>query len=313
MPLLAPWSMERRHGSRRFSISRNGRIAAVAAATLILLLSQPWRRRAAPHAACAAPPTIYSHRGFDAAESARVTTTASIEALLDAGITAFDLDVFWVADDPQLFIGHPPSLRRLWSLDAALVNTPLRELRARADVELYPLRSLLELVGRRPAAFTQVSLELKQPEHVRWPDQLARLYSLVAAAGVGAKVALVVEDDVQAAAHRAAQASARGGPLHVPLLLLLRDLDAPRDASGVPHANLSALASPSADGFAASAKLLDAPLADAARARGRPLCVWVVDDDASLRAAWELRVPCVITNLPTWAARRLGEWRAAEC
>ena len=75
-------------------------------------------------------------------------------------------------------------------------------------------------------------------------------------------------------------------------------------ASGVPHANLSALASPSADGFAASAKLLDAPLADAARARGRPLCVWVVDDDASLRAAWELRVPCVITNLPTWAARR---------
>ena len=149
---------------------------------------------AAPHAACAAPPTIYAHRGFDAAESARVTTTASIEALLDAGITAFDLDVFWVADDPQLFIGHPPSLRRLWSLDAALVNTPLRELRARADVELYPLRSLLELVGRRPAAFTQVSLELKQPEHVRWPDQLARLYSLVAAAGVGAKVALVVED-----------------------------------------------------------------------------------------------------------------------
>ena len=57
-----------------------------------------------------------------------------------------------VADDPQLFIGHPPSLRRLWSLDAALVNTPLRELRARADVELYPLRSLLELVRRRPAA-----------------------------------------------------------------------------------------------------------------------------------------------------------------
>ena len=81
----------------------------------------------------------------------------------------------------------------------------------------------------------------------------------------------------------------------------------------MPHANLSALASPSADGFAASAKLLDAPLADAARARGRPLCVWVVDDDASLRAAWELRVPCVITNLPTWAARRLGEWRKAEC
>ena len=45
----------------------------------------------------------------------------------------------------------------------------------------------------------------------------------------------------------------------------------------------------------------------------RDSCVWVVDDDASLREAWEFRVPCVITNLPTWAARRLGEWRKAEC
>ena len=42
---------------------------------------------------------------------------------------------------------------------------------------------------------------------------------------------------------------------------------------------------------------------------------WRADTERAgrLRAAWELRVPCVITNLPTWAARRLGEWRKAEC
>ena len=48
-----------------------------------------------------------------------------------------------------MFVGHPPSLKRLWQLPADLVRTPLRELRKRKDVRLLSLEDLLRLLSRR--------------------------------------------------------------------------------------------------------------------------------------------------------------------
>lgn len=105
-------------------------------------------------------PRIYSHRGFDASEALyEVTSQRSLRDLLDAGLRSFDLDLFWTLDDPEgtMFVGHPPSLRRLWQLPADLVRTPLAELRARKEVRLLSLQELLRLLTRRQRALDQVS------------------------------------------------------------------------------------------------------------------------------------------------------------
>jgi hypothetical protein len=57
-----------------------------------------------------------------------------------------------------MFVGHPPTLRRLWHLPADLVHTPLEELRSRQEVKLLSLPDLLRLLKRRQRALDQVRL-----------------------------------------------------------------------------------------------------------------------------------------------------------
>ena len=135
-------------------------------------------------------PRIFSHRGFDASEALyEVTSQRSLRDLLDGGLRSFDLDLFWTDHDPEgtphptpnpsrnpnpsrepegpsptllltltgtMFVGHPPSLRRLWHLPADLVHTPLAELRSRQEVKLLSLPDLLRLLKRRQRALDQV-------------------------------------------------------------------------------------------------------------------------------------------------------------
>ena len=141
-------------------------------------------------------PRIFSHRGFDASEALyEVTSQRSLRDLLDGGLRSFDLDLFWTAHDPEgtphptpnprhgwpplpphapgprcrptrlaptlspagtMFVGHPPTLQRLWHLPADLVRTPLEELRSRHEVKLLSLQELLRLLKRRQRALDQV-------------------------------------------------------------------------------------------------------------------------------------------------------------
>ena len=55
-----------------------------------------------------------------------------------------------------MFVGHPPTLQRLWHLPADLVRTPLEELRSRHEVKLLSLPELLRLLKRRQRALDQV-------------------------------------------------------------------------------------------------------------------------------------------------------------
>ena len=187
-------------------------------------------------------PRVVSHRGVDEDVSGPVPTThKSVSALLDAGITSFDVDVFWAADDGgnELFVGHPPSLRKRWHLDAEVHQTPLAKLRQQAqpDGGLLRLSDFLRvLVGHR-RKLGQVSLELKFPsEQIEWRRRLPVLYAQVAAARLSSQVAGVAFDAAQAAAHRAAQTAAG---LRSPVLLVLRDNEVPIGADGLPHANMS--------------------------------------------------------------------------
>lgn len=147
-----------------------------------------------------------------------------------------------------------------------------------------------------------------------WRANLARLYGQIAQYGpsVGAKLACVVDSAAQLPAHREAQAAAR---VRVPLLLLVRDSNAPIGADGQPHANVSALVAGASavDGWSASVRVLDAPLRSAARRLSRPIAVWTVDDEAALRRAWLHGADDVVSNKPRWARRMLGRWRATEC
>lgn len=260
-------------------------------------------------------PLVYSHRGFDAAEALYdVTTRRSLADLLDEGLRAFDLDLFWTLDDPEgnMFVGHPPSLRQLWQLEADLVRTPLRELQERKDVKLLPLPDLLRLLSRRQRALTQVSLELKNPEHPQWPRQLALLYEQIAASGIAHKLALVVDDASQAARHRAEQ---RSHNVRVELLQLHRDLGAPKGPDGAPHFNrtLAREARAIFDGWSVSVKLLEPSLVAASREEARPVSVWVVDDEEALERSYRLGVHGLVTNRPKWAFSQVRAWHAEAC
>ena len=141
------------------------------------------------------------------------------------------------------------------------------------------------------------------------PHARGRRYAQLGASGVAHKLALLATDEDAAAAHARAQRAA--GTRRLPLLRLLRDVDAPRA-----H-NLSAAAAAAAargvayDGWAASAKLLDERMV--AAARGTPLVVWVVDDEEALRRAWRLGASTIVTNRPLWARARLRDWHAQAC
>ena len=103
--------------------------------------------------------------------------------------------------------------------------------------------------------------------------------------------------------------------LAVPLLKLQRDADAPRDAQGVPHANLSVVTADAGlyAGWSTSARLLDEQLVAAAAAQGKDVALWVVDDAPTLQRAWRLGVGSVVTNRPKWALLTLGRWAAEAC
>ena len=162
-----------------------------------------------------------------------------------------------------------------------------------------------------------VSFELKYPNHPQWRQRLQRLYAHIAASGLPhVHVAGVVLDASQAAAHRAAMAAAGIPATARPALLcVLKDIDAPLGRDGERHANLSAVAAGGRhfDGWSASVRLLDASLRSAATASSKPLAVWTVDDEASLRRAFLREPDDVVTNRVRWARRTLERWRAEEC
>ena len=63
-----------------------------------------------------------------------------------------------------MFVGHPPSLQRLWKLPADLVHTSLDELRSRQEVKLLSLQELLRLLKRRQRALDQVNRSQSQSQ-----------------------------------------------------------------------------------------------------------------------------------------------------
>ena len=307
---------------------RGLRLGALLAALALLLATSLWPSSdvdvatasvvdgAAPDAdsstcAPARLPRVVSHRGVDEDVAGAVPTTAkSVTALLTAGITSFDVDVFWAADSGrELFLGHPPSLRKRWRLDAEVHQTPLAKLRQQAlpDGGLLRLSDFLRILAGHRRKLGQVSLELKfASEQAEWRRRLPALYAQVAAARLSSQVAAVALDAAQAAAHRAAQAAAG---LRVPVLAVLRDNDAPLGADGLPHANLSLVGSSDApyDGWSASVRLLEPALRRAAATRS--LAVWTVDAEADLRRSWGAQVDDVVTNRAGWARAQLARWR----
>ena len=260
-------------------------------------------------------PRVVSHRGVDedVAGPGVPVTAASVSNLLNSGITSFDVDLFWAADSgADLFVGHPPSLRKRWRLDADVCDTPIAVLRQRAqsDGGLLRLADLLRILAGHRRSLGLASLELKFPERqTEWRRRLYGLYAQISAARLAPQVAVCAFDAAQARAHRSAQAAAR---LQVRVLAVIRDNDAPRGADGAPHANLSALGAADApyDAWAASVKLLEPTLRQAAA--GRLLSVWCVDSEADLRRAWTMRADDVISNRAGWARAQLARWRAEE-
>ena len=253
---------------------------------------------------------MVSHRGVDEdVAGAAPSTKRSITALLDAGISSFDVDLFWTFDDKNLFVGHPPSLRKLWRLKGEVHETTLAVLRQRAEPDgVLSLSDMLRILAGRRRALGQVSLELKFPAHHEWRKRLSTLYQEINAARLAAKVAVIVLDAEQAAAHRAAQAIAG---LRVPVLVVLRDSDAAVGPDGAPHANLTALLASQDlyDGWSASWKILDGKLRHAAT---KPLAVWTVDSDEALQRSWTVQADDVVTNRPQWARQLLKRWEAEE-
>ena len=281
---------------------------------------------------CAKPtPRVVSHRGVDedAHGGPAPSTARSIKSLLDEGFGSFDVDLFWAAEDiggRNLFIGHPPSLRKLWALPDEVHALPIKILHAKAKAaaptidKATPMLTLAELchilANRRADELGTVSLELKFPQHAEWRRNVDVLYTTLAAAGAGrsqrALFVIVVTDAAQATEHRLAQA--RHG-LAMPLYLVVGDLGARIGADGEPHANLTMLAAEPAariDGWSCSVKLFDAELRAAATRAHKPLAAWTIDTEAALRRAYASGADDVVTNKPRWARRVIAQWRA-EC
>ena len=267
------------------------------------------------------PPRVVSHRGVDedTAGGTAPSTAKRLHALLALGITSFDVDLFWAADDggKELYIGHPPSLRKLWRLAADVHVTPLAQLKQASHPDgLLRLADMLRILAGYRNTLGQVSLELKFPGHPGWARHLPPLYEQIGAARLASRLAVVANDAAQAAAHRAAQAAAG---LRVPILVVVRDNDAPIGPDGRPHANMSALSSePLFDGWSASWKVLDAELRRASMGGGaaigaaKPLAVWVCDQEPELRRVWTVGAEDVVTNRPLWARALLERWQKEE-
>lgn len=301
-------------------------------------------------------PRVVSHRGIDedVAGGPAPATVATVSALLDDGFSSFDVDLYWAADDGKgdsLFVGHPPSLRKLWSLPDEVHALPIDKLAERAQAAAAasavgaasaapatnaaaalprhsPMLSLADLcqllASRKDGDPGTISLEVKFPGHPAWRRHVNSLYSQLAnSVRDGSheslirrtKFAAVVGDHAQALAHREAQARVR---MSVPLLLVVADAGAKLGPDGAPHANISALQLDAAradglEGWSASIKLLDDGLRSAASISKRPLAVWTVDSEHTLRRAFDYGADDVVTNRPHWAKRTLDGWRRAEC
>mmetsp|Transcript_36529 Transcript_36529/g.60501 ORF Transcript_36529/g.60501 Transcript_36529/m.60501 type:complete len:341 (+) Transcript_36529:105-1127(+) len=259
-----------------------------------------------------AMPRVISHRGFDSSSSDRVASIGTIEGLIRAGVRSFDVDLYWTLDaNAGLFIGHPPSLIALWGLTLPLSGIPLASLKAQPGVTLLPLEALLAHMKLSLESVDQVSLELKETEHPLWQEQLRQLYRQITVSGLAHKLAIVAGTSEQAAIHKREQL--RAGT-HVALLGLVRDIDAPhRRLDGSLFANLSGVYDEGLshgvtyDGWSVSAKLLDAQLVSGAG--GKPVSLWVVDDEQTLQSASDNYVESIITNKPLWARETLASWR----
>jgi len=295
-----------------------GLLVVAAVALLAMFSLQP---AGAPPSCGAAVPRAISHRGFDREHGDKGTSGASFQRLLGSGLRSYDLDLFWTADErSDLYVGHPPTLLSRWGLAPPMSAHYSSELLARIGVSEdgpslpLSLTELLRIVRRAPEAVDLISLELKEPEHARWVAQLRRVVSSIRRSGLESKFSLIVSSTPQAILHRRVQDSAG---VKIKLDQVIRDIDAPRDASGAPRANLSAARAEVAavgvecNGWSISAKLLRKDLG--AEGNGAPVDVWVVDDEALLRRAVVARVAGVVSNRPLWLRDRLRHFQEQAC
>lgn len=276
--------------------------------------------------ACDPPmPRVISHRGFDAGAGETSASAETVHRLLQSGVRSFDLDLFWTADEPvEFYVGHPGSLTAKLGLKGVMSShksaTLLDRLLASSNsgVAHLPLSlsHLVRLVQREREAVGTISLELKEPGHVNWSSQLRRVLIILRRANVLDKFAFIADSPAQAAVHRRAQQAAG---VNVALHLVLRDLHAPRDARGLPYANLTGTAGLLAargvrcNGWSVSAKLLIPSLGAEGAGMGMPVDVWVVDGEAVLRRAIAAGVAGVVSNRPLWLQAQLGRIKAEVC
>lgn len=283
------------------------------------------------HSACTLRrvPRVVSHRGFDAdqAQGSRVSITSkSFAALLRAGVSSFDLDLFWLSGEgDELYLGHPPSVRKLLSLDAEVHSTTEATLRSRlgADDELFAFSEFVrQLVSSMAATIGTISLELKFPGHPRHERHVAALYRQIARADgangfSAAKLALVVESDAHVKQHRSAQQAAG---VRVALWGLLRDADLEGEAeAGQPRrrraGSFSSVSLGDLDGWSVSAKWAGPDMRSLLGTNEpphAPVAVWTADDEPTLRSIVAHEPEDVVTNRPAWARTLLRRWQAEE-
>jgi hypothetical protein len=283
----------------------------------------PWRCRRTADGAISRhkKPRVVSHRGFDVDHAKPPTATAkTITNLLHAEIVSFDLDVFWTADDSpsDLFIGHPPSMRKLCSLEAEVHETPTATMRARlpAPADLLSLDRLLELLVRHREEIGVVTLELKFPQHPDWQARLAQLYTAIRAARASDFTAVIVDGEAQIVLHERAQRETNAS---VAAYALLRDGDVLPAAEGreprLREGTFSEEAADKMDGWYVSTQCAQPALRRLVRADeglSSPVGVWVADDEPTLNRMWEYEPDELITNRPLWATALLDQWEADE-
>ena len=235
---------------------------------------------------------VIGHRG--AAAEAPENTMPSFERAAESGVDALEFDVHVTADGHPVVI-HDPSLRRTTDRDGAVASLTLAELRA-ADAGArfrrgneFPFRgrgigvpTVEEVLVRFPALPLLIEIKAAAAS-----GPLARV---LARHGAQARCVIGSFDDRALLPFRAppwhATASQRDVVRLLARLLLGRADDAARyDALSIPpdwhHLPLPV-----------------ARIARAARARGRPVHLWTVDDPRAAARWWARGVSGIITNDP---------------
>lgn len=236
---------------------------------------------------------VIGHRG--AASAAPENTMTSFERALAAGADALEFDVHITADGHAVVI-HDPTLDRTTNARGAVSACTLEELR-RADAGArftrdggtYPFRgkgevvpTVSEVLSRFPA--TPLLIELKTPAAA---DALRRMVEQHRAQD---RCVIGSFDDAALAPFRAPPwhaSASRSDALSLTAHVLF--------GAAIAGSRYEALSLPT------SWRLIPLPvrgIARAARAAGKPLHIWVVDDPGAAVRLWDRGVCGIITNDP---------------